>query len=706
MSETLLAILFVTSSAKGSNLVFRWPPTPTGTSKLTHNAPLAGQGRIPLDDTRRGSSSTNMHSLALNTNSNDNHDAEMSRKDYEEVFGYSSEFLAGILCPHASMCHQKFELVIDDLAFIGHPVCADSDGSWRFKQEKTKVGSRGRESRNRPTSRNDSAPRNDSNPSRSPSKEKGNSAPAKQCDWLHTFHLVMVLDLPDPSSSAAGNVSKYFDVVYEQAAFVVAAVLFQEQVLSNYVEIECDKLSSFKDDCIKKGTSLREFSSQALDSSTLARAMEVLYDAIKASSIAYITLNDLPLEVQLPPYLDLLLHNEDDGDMNAFVAGDDDDYQAWGPEMSFGWRLPPLVPWKSLLMLDNIDDFDPFSDLRGPYVSPDDRNLAEGLLKLLETANVTLSLADLASLLDWELESQVYPIARWLVQHRRAKIVDIVHSGLKTVFTLPSRFDHAVPRLAEDFERDFGAYQLPPLPQILSLISTSSANQSGNHFFASVVQSKELIPIYHEVVVWMLKRDMLTTLHLRIRIVATSELKAHVRLTRAKARSEKNGRQGRRNERDTNRWLNLPPVEDTPLQRVHSVDSSHSELSELVLESDGQDESSTGDYVEGMESSDEREDSGWETAEDESIASIISDPGRATPLQRRWLSAMSVGKDPRIVRRFEFINQYFDGIRTDDEILYRADITRKQLREVLHHYEEYVSDKISSTNLYHSSGKM
>lgn len=37
------------------------------------------------------------------------------------------------------------------------------------------------------------------------------------------------------------------------------------------------------------------------------------------------------------------------------------------------------------------------------------------------------------------------------------------------------------------------------------------------------------------------------------------------------------------------------------------------------------------------------------------------------------------------------INQFFDGKKTDDEILYRAGITRKQLREVLHHYDEYVS---------------
>ena len=44
------------------------------------------------------------------------------------------------------------------------------------------------------------------------------------------------------------------------------------------------------------------------------------------------------------------------------------------------------------------------------------------------------------------------------------------------------------------------------------------------------------------------------------------------------------------------------------------------------------------------------------------------------------------------------INQYFDGKRTDDEIMYRADITRRQLREVLHQYEEFVSVSIPRTN--------
>jgi hypothetical protein len=47
----------------------------------------------------------------------------------------------------------------------------------------------------------------------------------------------------------------------------------------------------------------------------------------------------------------------------------------------------------------------------------------------------------MASLLDWDLESQIYPIVRWLVHHRRAKVVDTVHHALKTVFTLPPKFE-------------------------------------------------------------------------------------------------------------------------------------------------------------------------------------------------------------------------------------------------------------------------
>jgi hypothetical protein len=163
---------------------------------------------------------------------------------YDDLFGYSSEFLAGLLCPQRSLCHQKFELVADDLAFVGHPVCAEEDGTWRFKPEKFKSSSRGRGSRNRQLSQLDET---------GPDTSSHERRPPPAGSWLQRFHFVIALDLPDPSSSASGNVSKYFDIIYEQVAFTVAAVLFQEQVLSNFVEAECEVLGSLKDEYMSKG---------------------------------------------------------------------------------------------------------------------------------------------------------------------------------------------------------------------------------------------------------------------------------------------------------------------------------------------------------------------------------------------------------------------------------------------------------------------
>lgn len=128
--------------------------------------------------------------------------------------------------------------------------------------------------------------------------------------------------------------------------------------------------------------------------SSLAPAMKGLYDAIKASAMAHITIHNLPLELQLPPHLDHLLHSVEDFDLD-FVTHEDDEGEAnaWGHEMQFGWRLPTLAPWKSLLLLDRQDGqgLDPQMGLTGSNVDSDDRALAEGLIRFLETASVTLS---------------------------------------------------------------------------------------------------------------------------------------------------------------------------------------------------------------------------------------------------------------------------------------------------------------------------
>ena len=293
MAETLLALLLVNSSAKGPSLVFRWPPIPESSSRLIrplphacgseldnpwraahHNAASTGTAdafeessharhnmpqetddylwKMPSgvrDRTRSFSRNTQLPSSGRNSPSkgdsfDDEYEEGAVAGEYHSIFNYQTQFLSKMLCPQRALCHQKFELVIDNLVFIGHPVSAEDDGVWRFKSEKSKSNSRGRGSRNR-----------DADDNRSERSVNAELRPARQGhdSWLHMFHFVLVLDLPDPSSSATGTMSKYFHVIYEQIAFTVTAVLFQEQVISNFVEAECDVLGILEAEYIARG---------------------------------------------------------------------------------------------------------------------------------------------------------------------------------------------------------------------------------------------------------------------------------------------------------------------------------------------------------------------------------------------------------------------------------------------------------------------
>jgi len=135
-----------------------------------------------------------------------------------------------------------------------------------------------------------------------------------------------------------------------------------------------------------------DYAHKCLEGSSIASALRDLYEAIKVSQIASLTINGFPFEVQLPPYLDALLHNEDETEIDHLPSPDEEEHSPdWGPALSFGWRLPTLAPWKSLLILDDPKDRGDFASLKGPYLNPDDRVAAEGLVRFLETVSVTLS---------------------------------------------------------------------------------------------------------------------------------------------------------------------------------------------------------------------------------------------------------------------------------------------------------------------------
>jgi hypothetical protein len=182
--------------------------------------------------------------------------------------------------------------------------------------------------------------------------------------------------------------------------------------------------------------------------------------------------------------------------------------------------------------------------------------------------------------------------------------------------------------------------------------------------------------VYHDIVHWMLERDLIITLHLRIRLVATRELKMRVRHRRKHTLIGKSSwsRKGHEThfqrleelDLDTTYMLTqptssfpwLPPSPKNARKYTRRLSSTESRRELTALEFDSRRRGKLRDQVffddedEDGGSSLDGADSGWESSEDSPAATVIDDPGRATPLQRRWLSAMSEGKEPQIAKRF------------------------------------------------------
>jgi hypothetical protein len=140
--------------------------------------------------------------------------------DYNYVLGYPNSILAGTLFRfERKICNQRFELVIEELMFLGHPVCIGEDGTWGWKELYA-----------------------------DPSPDDSGDAPEQQLEdvskdsALKAFHLILVLDRPEPSVGGDVNIGQFVDVYYKQIAQRLTAALHYEQARNGYVEKQADLL--------------------------------------------------------------------------------------------------------------------------------------------------------------------------------------------------------------------------------------------------------------------------------------------------------------------------------------------------------------------------------------------------------------------------------------------------------------------------------
>lgn len=184
-------------------------------------------------------------------------------RQYDSALAYSLDFLGDMLTPPRSACNRKFEVCVDELMFVGHPVTNGPDGKWTFPDEDADLrpSARGRRRTDEKSGLGTVVEGKEMTSSPDPPAESAKSEQAKKMEdnsapSLNMFHLVFILDRPDPKGTGLDqdeSASNLADEVYREIAFKWTAAAFALQVKENWVAKNAWEITRLKEKCYNEG---------------------------------------------------------------------------------------------------------------------------------------------------------------------------------------------------------------------------------------------------------------------------------------------------------------------------------------------------------------------------------------------------------------------------------------------------------------------
>ncbi|WFD03553.1 Nitrogen permease regulator 3 [Malassezia obtusa] len=738
MSSPLVALLLVTSSSRGSHVVFQWPRKPRLVKRYSRMRYYAAEDELDdelldgaphaeylssSDETSSDASDTDSSEASFEqgaalfgqeedeervaralSQSSGTRSAERSRastrsrsascaprgdtygeeddarrlRSFTTYLGFDLEMLAAILSPKREQCHHKFELVLDDLAFLGHPVFFE-----RAERQEEDASS------------------------------------------LTEFNLVMVIDRPDSLTALPGTDLGVWTHLYYTLLFKITAVLYAEQLRSAYVSQQTATLLALREEVIQQGTYVadaggwfRDYLDAALAQSSLARALREAQRAIARSRDTVVRVNEaVDLHLQLPP---LLLHPTQApkiGELQRVLDAQDPVVQRGdGPEprdplrtlSSLGalpgsaaeqtlqdWTRttgPFLQPWKTLLLPEDAEDAEE-SDSIYAFARP----LLACFTPSLRGSRTFLQAADA---LHWDLYKQVYPMVRHLIYYAKARVIDVPR--IQGTYALDPTFSlERVPSLEVGWAATFP--MMRALPQFLSALSLELKPYVA-HFAPRINHTLCL-----DTLVWLLRHGIVVQMHTHMRLVITAhdqELAYELRQKRLEQRAR------RPHASDADAEMLIDTLRGQMQRGMHHPERpAHARRRTPRSRSRSDSSDSSGDEWPGMEpisaphvlrqpsrrrsqpffsADDEQETDGDDDDDlDELIPHgtpspvLIPEPSRATRRENEWISAMLHGKHAWYTRWFLRLMPYLNGKHTIEEIVARERLRRRDLKLIM-----------------------
>lgn len=353
-------------------------------------------------------------------------------------------------------------------------------------------------------------------------------------------------------------------------------------------------------------------------------------------------------------------------------------------------------------------------------------------------------------MLRYDLEGIVFPLVKELVQNRRAILVDVVNVRLRTILAPTSVSEHVRSLNQHAIRFQFAFPTLPPLLQFISMISVEPVPFRDLLPAEAQADVAKRDP-YLRAITWLLKNDLVRQVHVYARVIASSAVKEaawrklwqrrRARWLRAqRARKASHGSSGPGDERPKRPSmsggvsgsftlasdmtspkgdLGLGTPRTEPGNPMGTGYANRVPRSPLVLRGKGlaqtavvveEGEAEEADYSSELEMDSDLDGDGGHMDDDlgdedfenlqqpkkSSIpkfsSSFILKPAKAQKDEQRWLRVIrETVPDPIAQSRFDLCVQYFDGVTSFEEIMYRTSLSRREVDRIAHIFKDHVS---------------
>ncbi|RAH63959.1 nitrogen permease regulator 3 family protein [Aspergillus aculeatinus CBS 121060] len=463
-----------------------------------------------------------------------------ARPPWETLLGLPADVWEKLLSPSRSWHKRRFEVGINDLAFVGWPVFVREDGMWRKERRKKRKpratweggelghnekpedddedDARGEAAADLLAASTETLSPKQMTPAESQrasitsihsTRAASESLDGDDKDSMTMFNVVFVLDPP------LLEYSMRLREIYDNIIKKFSKALKWEQARTDYVWREARHISHIKEKAKEKGMSVNNLYSDLVHQSSLARAIYTVYTSISASKIASVTLSpDVSISLQIPPLTS-----------TPFLAGPTDKAYP-GLWLTTADSVTPvddptadentaphqvLAKHFALLLLDNEATILKDVEASGGALAP-------ALAHYIRCSKPTKSFAQIAVTSGIPL-STIQMLASHLVYWRRARAIPPLHQ--RDTYVVSPNCDLSKLEVAT------AAYQaaFPTLPSLPKMLSAMSGTPRP---YGSFIPSKDHKVTYFAILAWLLRGGWVTQLRAFARVKVSPEIKMAV----------------------------------------------------------------------------------------------------------------------------------------------------------------------------------